>query len=843
MVGTVSLEDTEFSEKLEFLRQTAAALGPGGVTTKLVIPNSQILFTTAEAPGPSDAERTNQIRGALDGLTPYDISDLVYDWTDIDGTVVVAAVARETLDEAESFASEHGFNPVSFVATPQEGVFTGAEPFFGTSQSAVALLGEAESIERDGQAIHVVGTVPLPDDSLTTAADADAEIPPPTPSAEITPEPEQPHEFEPTGASEPRPQAESEPEPEPQTPPEEIIAPDPPIDMPTAPEPDVTSEPLSVAGVTAAELPDLEGDPAEAVTPAFASRRAGQSSESGDQALKRIEKIESRLAILPEGMASLAPKLGGVSRAVIKETPEPTAPAKVQKAKPPAPTPPPTPSPKKPQTVAAPIQPTAPATPLIDLSETQTPPAYPAVKTEEQAMTVFGARKKPAQPGKPRYLGLSLMVLLLAVLGAIVLWSTFFLSEETAFWRGGQTDTLDRVQTPSNGANPVNDALALLTEPSIRRVGQPEEITPPDPLVLADPIAIPAPTSAADPLATPAASPAPAMTPEVAQAAYLDSGIWQLAPKPPIDLRQDSIDTLYITSVDPQITSLDAIALPTSPEIYADTSLELQSSPAAHNTAFVLDERGLVIPTIDGTMTPNGVMVFAGPPPILPKARGNRVPQVTIEPDLRLAKFKPRPRPANLVAQTEAVKETESLGGYTRVQLAALRPKPRPYVVSPPQHIDETAPEDPVAQTPQETVETPQGPTSELAVVLSSLPKHRPRNFAKVVDRARASAPAERATATTAVPRNQTVAPSAPTRASVARLATTKNAINLRRTSLIGVYGSPSKRRALVRLSNGRYVKVKVGQRVDGGKVAAIGQSELRYVKGGRTIVLRMPKS
>jgi hypothetical protein len=77
----------------------------------------------------------------------------------------------------------------------------------------------------------------------------------------------------------------------------------------------------------------------------------------------------------------------------------------------------------------------------------------------------------------------------------------------------------------------------------------------------------------------------------------------------------------------------------------------------------------------------------------------------------------------------------------------------------------------------------------------------------------------------------------------VARLATTKNALRLKRTSLIGVYGSPSKRRALVRLANGRYVKVKVGQRVDGGKVAAIGAHELRYVKGGRTIVLKMPKS
>ena len=54
--------------------------------------------------------------------------------------------------------------------------------------------------------------------------------------------------------------------------------------------------------------------------------------------------------------------------------------------------------------------------------------------------------------------------------------------------------------------------------------------------------------------------------------------------------------------------------------------------------------------------------------------------------------------------------------------------------------------------------------------------------------------------------------------------------------------GTPIGRRALVRLSSGRYKKVKVGDRIDGGQIVAIGDSELRYQKGGRNVVLRMPR-
>ncbi len=85
-------------------------------------------------------------------------------------------------------------------------------------------------------------------------------------------------------------------------------------------------------------------------------------------------------------------------------------------------------------------------------------------------------------------------------------------------------------------------------------------------------------------------------------------------------------------------------------------------------------------------------------------------------------------------------------------------------------------------------------------------------------------------------------APKIPTKASVAKQATFKNAINLSKINLIGVYGTQSKRYALIRQANGRYKKVKVGDRIDGGRIEAITQTEVRYQKGGRLISLKMPK-
>jgi hypothetical protein len=162
------------------------------------------------------------------------------------------------------------------------------------------------------------------------------------------------------------------------------------------------------------------------------------------------------------------------------------------------------------------------------------------------------------------------------------------------------------------------------------------------------------------------------------------------------------------------------------------------------------------------------------------------------------------------------------------------------------------------------------GPTSPLAIAISRRPAARPASMNRAVEAAIAEAIQPQArpateplaqpdpqpelasaapTPDTKLPEAQdepeiaSAAPSIPTRASVAKQATLKNAIDLGKTNLIGVYGTPAKRYALVRTSSGGFKKVRKGDRVDGGKVVAITENELRYQKGSRTMVLALPKT
>ena len=313
-----------------------------------------------------------------------------------------------------------------------------------------------------------------------------------------------------------------------------------------------------------------------------------------------------------------------------------------------------------------------------------------------------------------------------------------------------------------------------------------------------------------------------ALTPQQARTAYAATGIWQRAPQPGAAPRTQALETTYIASIDPKLPALDAVALPDIPASRKDLRLPSQSLPAHPQSRFTVDARGLVLPSKEGTLNPDGVSVFSGAPPRKPPARGTRVPRVAQpEPDARLAHQRARARPSNLIASGEKAR----LGGRTRVEMAALRPRARP-----------------IAPQAEPTVND--SPTAQ-AVASSLRPDHRPRNFATTVALARVVTPnrSQAAAAAAAVAPRQTVTPRIPTRASVAKQATVRNAINLRRISLIGVYGSPSKRRALVRLRSGRYVKVQIGDRIDGGKVAAIGENTLNYIKGGRNISLKMPKT
>ncbi len=142
---------------------------------------------------------------------------------------------------------------------------------------------------------------------------------------------------------------------------------------------------------------------------------------------------------------------------------------------------------------------------------------------------------------------------------------------------------------------------------------------------------------------------------------------------------------------------------------------------------------------------------------------------------------------------------------------------------------------------------------SPLAVARAVRPDGRPRNFDQVVARAlgRGQSQAQDAAIAAAQPpaaqqaapaAPQVVAPTGPIPGGVARAATMENVMHLREVNLIGVFGRPNDRRALVRMANGRLQRVGVGDTLDGGQVVAITDNSLNYVKRGRTITIAIPQ-
>ncbi|KRW96704.1 hypothetical protein [Paracoccus sp. MKU1] len=127
-LGSVEFDSPGFHEELARLR--AMATGAGAEVTlpvTLIIPDDQILYTTLTvAPG---ADREHAVGRALDGLTPYAIEDLAFDWEGDGDSVRVAAVARQTLREARDFARQYGFEGQGYCSAPAAGLYPG-EPVF-----------------------------------------------------------------------------------------------------------------------------------------------------------------------------------------------------------------------------------------------------------------------------------------------------------------------------------------------------------------------------------------------------------------------------------------------------------------------------------------------------------------------------------------------------------------------------------------------------------------------------------------------------------------------------------------------------------------------------------------
>ena len=292
---------------------------------------------------------------------------------------------------------------------------------------------------------------------------------------------------------------------------------------------------------------------------------------------------------------------------------------------------------------------------------------------------------------------------------------------------------------------------------------------------------------------------------------YIASGVWALEPNAPTVPDQVTLGDLYVASIDPSFEQQDAIALGSIQNPFADQIFLSPPSPAPEGTVFVLDDRGLVTPSSQGTLSPDGHHVFAGLPNFRPPERPNLIEEpahVAIRltnTGLPINELKPRLPPT---AEEEPVIISAAAG---------IRPRLRPDDLATPAAIAEAIAS---AQAGARTS--------------SVMPRLRPKDLKIPVQTALTPATRNRPSDETVTRQNSS--------SFVAAEATLKDAINLRKINVIGIYGSGSNRRAMVRMTTGRRVMVEVGDRLDGGRVAAISDSELRYVKGGRNVVLKIPK-
>lgn len=827
-IGNVPFDAEDMPAELAMLRKTAAALEPGGVRTKVLIPNDQIKYMTLETPGLSDADRLSEARRALEGATPYAVEDLAFDISSDGAQTHIAAVARETLAEAEAFATSHRFHPVSFVAQPDSNVFQG-EPFFGQTQAAETLLEPGDTVEPDEDAVVVLGPGAIP------VEDQEA----PEPAVEAS-----------------DPQAEGEDGDEAETsPPEEA---EPAAEVEREAEPAETQQPVAEAAQEAPEAEEPE-EPAPVPT-AFASRRAttvpSTAAPSAGAATRGAAAMSAppgytpvsgeRAAAKPAISADIFPNPVPDSRSLSTAADEAASPKKLRFL-----------------SRRTKRQPAA-ATVVKDVTYTPSKPA-----SEAEQMTIFGARKSNDVGGKPRFLGLLLTAVLLVFLAGVAAWASVFLDDGISLSRlFSNRDTTAIASAPLKAADPAVTAPAVeaTIEPAVQAVLVPAPTPQPDEERVAalDSSLTDEDGAVLDALRVPERPEPRPLSQQEIEARYATSGIWPLAPDTPTVPAMVSLDDLYMTSIDPVSTANDAVALPTLASFGGDDFDFAPSSPAPSGTTFALDDSGLVIPTPEGALNADGVKVIAGRPPIAPPPsviRSAQAPESADDAPQRQALLGVRPvvRPEGLIESNER----SNLGGLTRNELASLRPVLRP--VSLQQAAAAAAQETPApvagpvsaraslasaslaaasARPPVPTLATVPlfNNATPNAIETSLRPDTRPKGFSAIVQRAERATPEPTQVATTASLVPRTVKPDLPSKASVAKQATVKNAIKLRKINLIGVYGQPSSRRALVRLANGRYQKVTVGDRLDGGRVSAIGESELRYRRSGRDVVLKMPR-
>ena len=404
-----------------------------------------------------------------------------------------------------------------------------------------------------------------------------------------------------------------------------------------------------------------------------------------------------------------------------------------------------------------------------------------AVKNKQAAQAKAPINTLQAQVGgKPRFLVLILTTLLLIFMLTIAAWAATAGRDTLARWFGfGGSDT---EMMADLGASETKPPLEARPEDSVEQRGKQIAIPPVTVQEL--------PPDTATALATNIQTASPE---EPAPSDQITGGKFVSDPKPITPAEQRFSDTGVWTVppispfADTEATDADVAEAALDPKI---GQADAQGLPAT------MAQDPASVPTL---LEENPTPTQPEPAALPPLVSAN----FDISTEDHLIE-----RPDDLDVEIQSVALTD----IPQDELALFRPAMRP----------------PPAQVPPEIELF----TNAQSVAISLRPEMRPRGveFAALTPPPTVAKPSE------------VQAPTAASSMSVIQAATVKNVLNLRDINLIGITGTKRNPNALVRLANGKVLKVKVGDRLNGGRVTAISAATLTYAISGRSITLDMPR-
>ena len=801
LLGTVSPVAPDLARALIRLRATAQQLaGDEPLCTILVLPQSQILYLRTQAAGTDADQNARAVTKRLDGATPYAIDELAFDWK-LDGPDLrIAAVARATLAEAEDFATQYGFGPLGFTGAPKPGKFPGA-PFFGQTRLAPRFLGEGGTLDLD--------LVPIrcPEESGAGTSAAPAGSDPDTDDAPQTgAPPREPEAVQADAAEESR------------APGDDTLLPEgdgdaAPPPAPSAPAPQVTMTPGTTAeaapsAVRAAPRPARRtpASEAEALT-VFGARKPQHLTPGGGQARLAAGLAACVLICLIGLWALLGNRTADVADTATGE--EPLASVAVEGV--------------------APEEIAPPAIPPAVASEEAEPATAGLEVTEAEALADYethGVWQRAPEPGEPPAEETPDEVYIASIDPSVPNQDAFALPDPEAL----------------SEALPVGTTTPPLTGTDAVEVTQGKpRVTPPARPASAAPV--PAEGETAELAASPAK---PAMRPKTRPADLVENAeIIALGGR-----TRDELGRLRPAGR-PASVQETAAALAAAARMADAQTAEAQQGQTGEGTATPADEIDL------SSATDRAV-----PASPQPQTRPAHIAQLADEAQKRAVAEALALAESDAAAQAEAVAAAEAAAqaeAAARAEAAALASGAR--AVAEQQAAQQAA----EAERQRAAEAAKQAELQKQAEAEAARQAEAARRAeAEAAKQAQAARRAEAAAARRAeeaaelsdegeeedtgrsrgpaVARNERFKPTAESAAAIAREATVANVLPLGKVALVGVYGAPNQRSALVRLPSGKYVKLVVGDSLDGGRVAAIGTSELLYQKGSRTLTLTMPK-